>query len=132
MERIIYMNTVYTPNAPEPIGPYSQAKKAASLLFCSGQIAIDPATGAMSGKDVSEQTEQVCRNIGNVLKTAGLSFDDVVKTTCFLTDSNDFTRFNEVYAKYFTSEPARSCVFVSALPKGASVEVEAVAYKADK
>lgn len=125
------MNTIYTPNAPEPIGPYSQAKEAGGLLFCSGQIAIDPATGAMSGKDVSEQTEQVCRNIGNVLKVAGLSFDDVIKTTCYLTNSGDFTQFNGVYAQYFTSEPARACVFVSALPKGAAVEVEAVAYKAD-
>ncbi len=122
------MTTVFSPHAPAPVGPYSQAKDAGDFVFCSGQIAIDPATGELSG-DVLTQTEQVCRNIECVLKAAGLSFDDVVKTTCYLTESGDFVPFNGVYAKYFTSEPARACVFVSSLPKNALVEIEATAYR---
>jgi 2-iminobutanoate/2-iminopropanoate deaminase len=124
------METVFTPNAPEPIGPYSQGKKAAGFLFCSGQIAINPKTGDLSGC-VAEQTEQVCRNIGSILDAADLSFGDVIKTACYLTDGGNFAAFNDVYAKYFVSSPARSCVFVSSLPKGALVEIEATAYKPD-
>lgn len=119
--------TVYTPKAPEAVGPYSQAVVAGSLVFTSGQIPIDPATGAVVGGGISAQAEQSCKNVGEVLKAAGADFEDVVKTTCFLKDMNDFAAFNAVYAKYFTGRPARSCVAVRELPKGALVEVEAVA-----
>ena len=118
---------IATANAPAAVGPYSQAIKLNDLLFCSGQIALDPATGALVGSDVKTQTEQVMKNISAVLATAGASFDDVVKTTCFLTDINDFAEFNQIYGQYFTGKPARSCVAVSALPKGAVVEVEVIA-----
>jgi 2-iminobutanoate/2-iminopropanoate deaminase len=97
------------------------------LLFCSGQIALDPASGALVGGDVKAQTEQVMKNISTVLAESGATFDDVVKTTCFLTDINDFAEFNQIYGAYFTGKPARSCVAVSALPKGALVEVEVIA-----
>ena len=118
---------IATANAPAAVGPYSQAIKLNDLLFCSGQIALDPATGALVGSDVKTQTEQVMKNISAVLAAAGASFDDVVKTTCFLTDINDFAEFNQIYGQYFTGKPARSCVAVSALPKGAVVEVEVIA-----
>ena len=122
------MKTVYSPNAPEPIGPYSQGKQVDSMLFCSGQIAINPSTGALTG-NLAEQTHQVCKNIRSVLAAAGMSFDDVIKTTCYLTEGEDFATFNGIYAQYFTSEPARSCVFAASLPKQALVEVEVIAYK---
>ena len=118
---------ISTNNAPAAVGAYSQAVKTGNLLFCSGPIALDPASGVLKGEDIEAQTEQVMQNISALLAAAGATFDDVVKTTCFLADINDFAKFNEVYAKYFTSKPARSCVAVSALPKGALVEVEVTA-----
>ena len=118
---------ISTTNAPAAVGPYSQAVQAGNTLYCSGQIGLDPATGAMSGDDIRTQTEQVMKNIAAVLAAAGTGFENVVKTTCFLADINDFAVFNEIYAKYFTDKPARSCVAVSALPKGAVVEVEVIA-----
>ena len=118
---------ISTVDAPAAVGPYSQAVKSANLLFCSGQIALDPATGVLTGCDIREQTEQVMKNISALLAAAGATFDDAVKTTCFLADINDFAGFNAVYAKFFTGKPARSCVAVSALPKGALVEVELIA-----
>ena len=118
---------ISTNNAPAAVGPYSQAVKSGNLLFCSGQIALDPVSGVLTGSDIQAQTEQVMQNISALLAASGASFDDVVKTTCFLADINDFAGFNAVYAKYFTGKPARSCVAVSALPKGASVEVEVIA-----
>ncbi|MBR2929767.1 MAG: RidA family protein [Clostridia bacterium] len=121
------MEKIYTDKAPAAIGPYSQAIKAGNLLFTSGQIPIDPKTGEVSGEDITAQTEQVMKNLGAVLAEAGASFTKVVKTTCFLSDMASFAAFNEVYAKYFTEKPARSCVAVKALPKGVLVEVEAIA-----
>ena len=121
------LEKVSTSNAPAAIGPYSQAIKAGGFVFTSGQIALDPATGNLNGKDITQQAEQVMQNLGAVLQAAGSSFNQVVKTTCFLSDSADFAAFNEVYAKYITTAPARSCVAVKDLPKGALVEVEAVA-----
>ena len=118
---------VYTKNAPEAIGPYSQAIVTANLVFTSGQIPIDPSCGQITASDIQAQTEQACRNVGEVLKAAGTSFDKVVKTVCFLHNISDFAQFNEVYAKYFVSKPARSCVAVKDLPKGALVEIEAIA-----
>ena len=118
---------ISTDKAPAAVGPYSQAIKLNGLLFCSGQIALDPASGALNGSDVKSQTEQVMKNISAVLAASGATFDDVVKTTCFLTDINDFAEFNQIYGAYFTGKPARSCVAVSALPKGALVEVEVIA-----
>ena len=118
---------ITTKNAPAAVGPYSQAVKSGNLLFCSGQIALDPASGVLTGSDIKAQTEQVMLNISAVLATSKATFEDVVKTTCFLADINDFAEFNAVYAKYFTGKPARSCVAVSALPKGALVEVEVIA-----
>lgn len=118
---------LYTEKAPEAVGPYSQAVVAGNLVFLSGQIPIDPATGAVVEGDISAQAEQACKNVGEILKAAGVDFEDVVKTTCSLKDMNDFAAFNAVYAKYFTGKPARSCVAVRELPKGALVEVEAVA-----
>ena len=118
---------ISTDKAPAAVGPYSQAIKFNGLLFCSGQIALDPASGALAGCDVKSQTEQVMKNISAVLAAAGATFDDVVKTTCFLTDINDFAEFNNIYAQYFTGKPVRSCVAASALPKGARVEVEVTA-----
>ena len=123
------METVFTETAPAAIGPYSQAKTAGSFVFTSGQIAIDPAAGKIVATDIVGQAEQVCKNVGEVLKAAGSSYDKVIKTVCFLNDINDFAAFNEVYAKYFTGKPARSCVEVAALPAGALVEVEVVAEK---
>ena len=118
--------TIYTKNAPEPVGPYSQAIKANGFLYCSGMIAINPENNEFIGGDVSIQTEQVMKNIKALLSTAGCDFKDVIKTTCFLDDMKNFAIFNEIYAKYFTSKPARSCVEAK-LPKGASVEVEVIA-----
>ncbi|MCI1966000.1 MAG: RidA family protein [Oscillospiraceae bacterium] len=119
--------TIDTKQAPKAVGPYSQAVVTGNLVFLSGQIPIDPATGAVVEGDISVQAEQSCKNIGAVLKAAGADFEDVVKTTCFLKDMKDFAAFNAVYAKYFAGKPARSCVAVRELPKGALVEVEAIA-----
>ena len=121
------MEKIYTENAPAAIGPYSQAMKVGNLVYTSGQIPIDPATGNIESQDITGQTEQVMKNLDAVLTAAGSSFDKAVKTLCFLKDMGDFSAFNEVYAKYFTGKPARSCVAVAALPKGALVEVEVVA-----
>ena len=121
------MNIIHTDKAPAAIGPYSQAIRLGNLLFSSGQIPIDPATGEIRGTTIAEQAEQVMKNLVFVLEAAGTSPEKVVKTLCFLTDMNDFAAFNAVYARYFTEKPARSCIAVSALPKGAKCEVEAVA-----
>ena len=119
--------TVQTTNAPAAIGPYSQAIVCGGLVFTSGQIPLDPATGNVVGTDIREQAEQVMKNLTAVLEAAGSSLQNAVKTTCFLADMADFASFNQVYAAYFTSNPARSCVAVKALPKGVLVEVEVVA-----
>lgn len=121
------MEKIYTENAPAAIGPYSQAMKVGNLVYTSGQIPIDPATGNIESQDITGQTEQVMKNLDAVLTAAGSSFGKAVKTLCFLKDMGDFAAFNEVYAEYFTGKPARSCVAVAALPKGALVEVEVVA-----
>ncbi|MBQ7520294.1 MAG: RidA family protein [Clostridia bacterium] len=121
------MKTIHTDKAPAAIGPYSQAMAVNGLLFTSGQIAIDPATGNIDAKTIEEQTHQVLRNLAAVLETAGTGLDRVIKTTCFLQHMSDFAAFNAVYAQYFPNKPARSCVEVGALPKDALVEVEAVA-----
>ncbi len=118
---------VYTKNAPDAIGPYSQAVKCGGLVFTSGQIAINPVNGQIEAVTISEQTEQVCKNLEAVLLASGSSLDKAVKTTCFLSDMADFAAFNEVYGKYFTSKPARSCVAAKSLPRGVLVEVEVVA-----
>ena len=118
---------VSTANAPAAIGPYSQAVIVGDMVFTSGQIPINPASGNVEATTIEAQSEQVMQNLGAVLTAAGSSFEKAVKTTCFLADINDFAKFNEVYAKYFTGKPARSCVAVSALPKGALVEVDIVA-----
>ena len=121
---------IRTDKAPAPIGPYSQAILAGNELFCSGQIAIDPASGELRGSDAAAQTEQVLRNLGAVLEAAQMNYSNVVKTTIFLVDMNDFSAVNEVYAKYFdVAKPARSTVAVAALPKGARVEIDAIARK---
>ena len=122
-------NKIYTDKAPAAIGPYSQAVQAGNILYISGMIPVDPATNTMAGPTIVEQASQIMRNIDAVLKEAGFSVCDVVKTTCFLADMNDFARFNEVYADFFTSKPARSCVAVKQLPKGALAEVETIAIK---
>ena len=106
------MEKVYTKNAPDAIGPYSQAQKVGNFVFTSGQIPINPATGNIEATTISEQTEQVCKNLAAVLEAAGTSLENVIKTTCFLAEMSDFVAFNEVYAKYFTEKPARSCVAV--------------------
>ncbi len=121
------MEKLYTKNAPDAIGPYSQAVKVGNLLFTSGQIAINPASGAVEATDIVGQTEQICKNLCAILEAAGLSADNVVKTTCFLADMADFAAFNEVYGRYFTSKPARSCVAVKTLPKNVLAEVEVIA-----
>ena len=117
-----------TPNAPGAIGPYSQGWTAGDLIFTSGQIPVDPATGAIA-EGITAQAEQSCKNVGAILAAAGVGFENVVKTTCFLADMGDFAAFNEAYAKFFTSKPARSCVAVKELPKGVLCEVEAIAVK---
>ena len=121
------MKLIKTDKAPQAIGPYSQGFITNGFFFASGQIAIIPETGEIETGDIKAQTTQVCKNIGNLLEAAGLSFDNVVKTTCFLADMNDFGAFNEVYASYFTSKPARSCVAVKTLPKNVLCEVEIIA-----
>lgn len=121
------MEYVATNNAPNAIGPYSQAVKANGLLFTSGQIAINPATNTVEAKTIEEQTTQVCENLKAVVEAAGTDMSKVVKTVCFLADINDFGAFNEIYGKYFTSKPARSCVAVKDLPKGVICEVELIA-----
>ena len=121
------MEKVYTNKAPEAIGPYSQAIKVGNLVFTSGQIAINPATGAVEADTIEGQTEQVCKNLCEVLKAAGTDIEKAVKTVCFLSDMNNFAAFNEVYGKYFTGKPARSCVAVKTLPKNVLVEVDVIA-----
>lgn len=120
-------NTIYTPNAPEALGPYSQAVVTGGLVFTSGQIAINPATNEIEAQDIEGQTTQVMKNLGAVLTEAGTSFEKAVKTTCFLRNMSDFAAFNKIYGEYFTSKPARSCVAVRELPKGVLVEVEVIA-----
>ncbi len=119
---------VCTTNAPAAIGPYSQAIVCGNMLYTSGQIPLDPATGNMVEGGITEQTERIMKNLEAVLTEAGTSFDNIVKTTCFIADMEDFASFNEVYAKYITNAPARSCVAVKTLPKGALAEVEVIAY----
>ena len=121
------LNVTSTPNAPSAIGPYSQAVAANGFLFTSGQIGLVPESGAVAGDTIEAQAEQVCRNVQAILEANGIGFDRVVKTTCFLADMDDFAAFNAVYAKYFVSKPARSCVAVRTLPKGLLCEIEAVA-----
>ena len=121
------MKKVYTSNAPEAIGPYSQAIICGNMLFTSGQIPINPATGEVEAEGITDQATQVMKNLSAVLAEAGTSFEKVAKTTCFLSDMADFAAFNAVYAEYFTSKPARSCVAVKTLPKNVLVEVEVIA-----
>ena len=123
--------TIYTSHAPAAIGPYSQAVVAGGLVFTSGQIPIDPASGQIIAQGIREQTVQVCENLKAVLKAAGSSLDKAVKTGCFLSDMGDFAEFNEVYAEYFTGKPARSCVAVKTLPRGVLVEIEVIAEVSD-
>lgn len=118
---------IYTSTAPDAIGPYSQAIKTASLVFTSGQIAINPSSGNVEETTIEGQTEQVMKNLGEVLRAAGTGFDKAVKTVCFLKNMGDFAAFNKIYGKYFTSKPARSCVAVKELPKDVLVEVEVIA-----
>ena len=119
---------IETTNAPGAIGPYSQGWTVGDLIFTSGQIPVDPATGAIA-EGITAQAEQSCKNVGAILAAASVGFENVVKTTCFLADMGDFAAFNEAYAKFFTSKPARSCVAVKELPKGVLCEVEAIAVK---
>ena len=123
------METVSTNKAPAAIGPYSQAIKVGDMVFTSGQIPLDPATGAMVDGGIVEQAEQIMQNLSAVLEAAGSGFEYAIKTTCFLADMNDFAAFNEVYASYFTEKPVRSCVAVRTLPKNALVEIEVIAEK---
>ena len=123
------MKKIETEKAPGAIGPYSQGYMAGGLVITSGQLPVDPATGEMS-ESIAAQAEQSCKNVGAILEAAGVGFSDVIKTTCFLANMSDFAAFNEVYAKYFVSKPARSCVAVKDLPKGALCEIEAIAEKA--
>ena len=122
------MEYISTEKAPKAIGPYSQAVKVGNILFTSGQIPLDPVSGEISGDSIEAQTERICENLKAVLEEAGASFECVVKTTCFLSDMADFAKFNEIYAKYFVSRPARSCVAVKTLPKNVLCEVEIIAY----
>lgn len=121
------MKYISTDKAPEAIGPYSQAVEINGILYTSGQIPLIPETGAMAEGDIETQTEQVIKNLAEVLKSAKSDFTKVIKTTCYLKNMNDFAKFNEIYGKYFISKPARACVEVAALPKGALVEIEAIA-----
>lgn len=118
---------ISTPSAPSAIGPYSQAVVCGGMVYTSGQIAINPLTNSVDSGDIVGQTDQIMKNLGEVLKAAGSSFDKAVKTTCYLADMNHFAAFNEIYGKYFTSKPARSCVAVRTLPKNVLVEVEVIA-----
>ena len=123
---------IYTKDAPEPVGPYSQAVLAGNTLYCSGQIAIDPATGQLIQGDITAQTHLCMKNVQNVLEAAKMSLNNVVKVSCFLKEMADFAEFNGVYAQYFAdSKPARSCVAVKELPKGALVEIEVIALRED-
>ena len=122
------MTIISTPNAPAAIGPYSQGYEVNGLVYTSGQIPVDPATGNIP-EGIAAQAEQSCKNVGSVLEAGGTGFEKVFKTTCFLADMNDFTAFNEVYARFFLSKPARSCVAVKTLPKGVLCEIEAIAVK---
>ena len=126
------MRIISTESAPAAIGPYSQGIITGGLLFASGQIPLSPESGEIVGSDITEQSEQVMRNIGEVLKAAGCDYTNVVKSTCFLSAMSDFAAFNEVYARYFTGKPARSCVAAAALPRGVLVEVEVIAEIAKK
>ena len=121
------LKTISTKDAPAAIGPYSQAIVAGNTVYASGQIPIIPATGKLAEGDIAVQAEQAVKNVGEILKAANVGYSDVVKTTCFLADMNDFAAFNAVYEKYFTGKPARSCVAVKSLPKGALCEIEVVA-----
>lgn len=123
------MKAIQTENAPKAVGPYSQAIIAGDLIYTSGQIPIDPLTENLKECGIEVQTERIIENLSAVLAAAGSSLDKVIKTTCFLKDINDFAKFNEVYARYFTGKPARSCVEVSALPKGALAEIDVIATK---
>ena len=120
---------VQTNKAPAAIGPYSQATEVGNLIFSSGQMPLNPETGVLEGTEIKEQTHRVCKNLKAVLEVSGTSLKKAVKTTCFLSNMDDFAKFNEVYAEYFTEKPARSCVAVKELPKGALVEVEVIAEK---
>ena len=122
------MNVISTTNAPAAIGPYSQGMVFGNLVFSSGQIPVVPATGEIAGTTIEEQAEQSCKNVAAVLAAGGTSMENVIKTTCFLADMADFAAFNGVYAKYFTSCPARSCVAVKTLPKNVLCEIEAIAH----
>ena len=121
------LNIISTNNAPSAIGPYSQAISVNGFLFTSGQVALTPGTGEIAGTTIQEQAERCCQNIKGILDAAGLTFADVVKTTCFLADMGDFAAFNEVYGRYFTGKPARSCVAVKELPKKLLCEIEIIA-----
>jgi 2-iminobutanoate/2-iminopropanoate deaminase len=125
-EGLTMLKVINTEKAPAAIGPYSQAMVFGNLMISSGQIPIDPATGEIAGTTIQEQAEQVMKNIGAVLEEAGANYTDVMKTTCFLADMSDFAAFNEVYGKYFTGKPARSCVAVKTLPKNVLCEVEVI------
>ena len=122
------MNKIHTETAPAAIGPYSQGYEVNGVVYTSGQLPVDPADGSMPD-GITAQADQSCKNVGAILEAAGVTLESVVKTTCFLADMGDFAAFNEVYAKYFTSKPARSCFAVKDLPKGAKVEIEAIAVK---
>ena len=122
------LKKIATDKAPAAIGPYSQGIVAGDMLYSSGQIALDPVTGEVVGDNIVEQTEQVMKNLGAILEAAGVGFDKVVKTTCFLAEMEDFAVFNQIYARYFTEKPARSCVAVKTLPKNVLCEVEVIAY----
>ena len=122
------MKVLETTKAPGAIGPYSQGYEVNGFVFTSGQIPVDPATGEVA-EGIAAQAEQSCQNVGAILQAAGIGYEQVIKTTCFLADMGDFAAFNEVYARYFISKPARSCVAVKALPKGVLCEVEAIAVK---
>lgn len=123
------MKIIHTTDAPAAVGPYSQAVVSGGMVYTAGQVALDPASGTMVGTDVTAQAHQVMKNLTAVLSAAGSGLDKAVKTTCFLADMGDFAAFNEVYAKFFTSKPARSCVAVKDLPKGVLCEIEAIAVK---
>ena len=123
------LKKITTEKAPAAIGPYSQAVTSGNLVFTSGQIALDPKTGEVTGNTIEEQTARVCENLKAVLEAAGSSLNSALKTVCYLRDMNNFSKFNEVYGSYFTNKPARSCVEVSCLPKGVLVEVDVIAEK---
>ena len=127
--RVIMKNVISTDKAPAAIGPYSQGVGFGNLIFTSGQIPLDPSTGEVVGKSIEEQAEQVMKNISAILESENIDFNNVIKTTCFLADMSNFAKFNEVYAKYFISNPARSCVAVKELPKSVLCEVEVIACK---